>query len=142
MKGGEALAEVGGIVGEDRLEELVADGESSPCPGDLELDLVLEVRLHDREEQHLGPVGGVLGELLLQVLEDVFLVDPSVHHVHSDVEYDKIKCVHLQSVVVVTFLLGVEVRVEDRDPVPVVLVGQLCVVADEAGDEVVSDLAS
>ena len=56
------------------------------------------------------------------MLEDVFFVDPSVHHVHSDVEYDKIKCVHLQSVVVVTFLLGVEVQIEVLDYYIVLLI--------------------
>ena len=54
------------------------------------------------------------------MLEDVFFVDPSVHHVHSDVEYDKIKCVHLQSVII--FLLGVEVQIEVLDYYIVLLI--------------------
>ena len=125
MEGGETLTEVGRVVGGDCLQELVSDGHRMtivPIPVDLEVDLIFKVGLHYREEKHLRSVGGIFRKLLLQVFEDIFLINSSIHDINCYVEYDEIKCIHFQCVIVITFLLRVVVRVENGYPESMIFV--------------------
>ena len=74
------------------------------------------------------------------MFEYVFLVDSSIHDINGNIEDYQIKCFHFKSIIIFIFFLGVDIRIEDRNPEFLIFICELCIVAHKTTDEILSHL--